>query len=222
MLLWVRYSRAAVVADEVVMAKAHPVDSRSTPARGQVELVVDEDHLQRVVIDGMLKASVSLDIMTADFKAMLVPTPAPGVSRRGSRNAPSIVHHLVKLAQKGVEVRLLHAGVPSGPALRELKRLLPGVKGSGGSFVVRRCPRLHTKTVIVDACAMYLGSANLTGAGLGAKSARRRNFEMGIWTHASGLIDSVLSEFNMLWEGQRCEDCQRKDFCPVPLEEPRL
>ena len=63
----------------------------------QAELVVKQEHLQRVVIDGMLRAEVSLDIMTADFKAMLVPTPAPGSRGRG---APSIVHHLVKLAQK--------------------------------------------------------------------------------------------------------------------------
>jgi len=201
--------------------------AQNTP-RGQVELIVDEDHLRRVVIDGMLKASVSLDIMTADFKAMLVPAPGirgGGLSRgwgQGSGGAPSIVHHLVKLAQKGVEVRLLHAGVPSGPALRELKKLMPKLKDQGGSLVIRRCPRLHSKAVIVDACAMYLGSANLTGAGLGAKSAQRRNFEVGIWTHASPLIDSVLQGFNTLWEGQHCEACQRKDFCPVPLEEPRL
>jgi phosphatidylserine/phosphatidylglycerophosphate/cardiolipin synthase-like enzyme len=208
------------------MAGRAPISSSQSSqssGRGQVELVVDEAHLRRVVIDGMLKASVSLDIMTADFKAMLVPTGGlGGGGRRGGGGAPSIVHHLVKLAQKGVEVRLLHAGVPSGPALRELKKLLPKLKGQGGSLVIRRCPRVHTKTVIVDACAMYLGSANLTGAGLGAKSARRRNFEMGIWTHASGLIDPVLTEFNMLWEGQRCEGCGRKDYCPVPLEEPRL
>ncbi len=195
---------------------------KAVPTLGQAELVTNDQHLQRVVIDGILCAEVSLDIMTADFKAMLVPTPAPG--SRG-RNAPSIVHHLVKLAGKGVEVRLLHAGVPSGPALRELKKLLKPTKAGGstaGNLTIRRCPRLHAKAVIVDACAMYLGSANLTGAGLGAKSAGRRNFEMGIWTHATPLIDAVSQHFNTLWEGQSCEGCQRKDFCPVPLEEPRL
>ncbi len=49
----------------------------------------------------------------------------------------------------------------------------------------RRCPRLHAKAVIIDCRAMYLGSANLTGAGLGAKADKRRNFEMGIWTESS-------------------------------------
>jgi phosphatidylserine/phosphatidylglycerophosphate/cardiolipin synthase-like enzyme len=174
-----------------------------------VELVIDADHQRRVVIDGMLKSRVSLDIMTADFKAMLVPS---GKGRR----APSIIEHFRNLAATGVEIRLLHAGTPSAAALQELKRALPD------NLVIRRCPRLHSKAVIIDAKRMYLGSANLTGAGLGAKADGRRNFEMGIWTSASSLIDSVLEQFNTLWEGSRCSTCKRRNVCPVPLEEPRL
>jgi len=207
------------------MSHDAPISFVHSSARGQVELIANEEHLQRVVINGMLKASVSLDIATADFKAMLVPPQGlsgGGGRGRSSGGAPSIVHHLLKLAQKGVEVRLMHSGVPSGPALRELKKMLPKLKDQGGSFVIRRCPRLHAKAVIVDACAMYVGSANLTGAGLGAKSAGRRNFEMGFWTHSSQLIDGALQQFNTLWEGEGCQSCQRKDICPVPLEEPRL
>jgi phosphatidylserine/phosphatidylglycerophosphate/cardiolipin synthase-like enzyme len=88
--------------------------------------------------------------------------------------------------------------------------------------MIRRCPRLHAKAVVVDSCAMYLGSANLTGAGLGAKSPRKRNIEWGIWTYDASLIDQVLGEFNQLWEGVHCENCLRRDVCPVPLEEPQL
>src|SRR5438128_249744 len=42
---------------------------------GEVELVVDGNHFARIVRDGILKAQTSLDIATADFKAMLVPEP---------------------------------------------------------------------------------------------------------------------------------------------------
>lgn len=174
---------------------------------GQAELIVNEAHFHRVVMDGILQARHSLDISTADFKAMLIPLP-------GRRNAPSIVEVLRKMAQNGVEVRLLHAGTPSSAALEELKRGVPG------GLTIRRCPRLHAKAVIVDCKAMYLGSANLTGAGLGAKADGKRNFEMGIWTTATALIDAVLDEFNTLWEGRHCETCRRKEICPVPLEEP--
>src|SRR6185369_5019314 len=138
------------------------------------------------------------DIATADFKAMLVP-----VAR--SRRAKSIVEVFRKLAKGGVEIRLLHSGVPSSAALRELKATLPE------SLTIRRCPRLHAKAVIIDSRVMYLGSANLTGAGLGAKSDGRRNFEQGIWTQSPELIDGVLEHFNLLWEGRRCDTCRRRN-----------
>jgi phosphatidylserine/phosphatidylglycerophosphate/cardiolipin synthase-like enzyme len=182
---------------------------RRAPAQGQAELVIDSQHFQKIIFDGLMRAAVSIDILTADFKAMLVPD---GVSRR----ARSIVQVLRTLADKGVEIRLLHAGVPSSAALRELKRKLPD------GLTIRRCPRLHAKAVIIDSASMYLGSANLTGAGLGAKSDGRRNFELGIWTQSPALIDGVLERFNALWEGARCESCKRRDVCPVPLEEPAL
>ena len=58
---------------------------------------------------------------------------------------------------------------------------------------------------------------------LGAKAEGRRNFEWGVWTESSSLIDTVLDQFDALWEGHRCETCKlSKDHCPVPLEEPQL
>ena len=186
-----------------------PLPLRGRGCEGQVELVVDDQHFYRIVRDGILKAKVSLDIATADFKAMLVP-------EAGLNRARSIVEVFRHLASRGVEIRLLHAGTPSSAALRELKAALPA------NLTIRRCPRLHAKAVIIDCARMYLGSANLTGAGLGAKAEGRRNFEWGIRTESAQLIDGVLEQFNMLWEGRQCAGCRRKDICPVPLEEPQL
>lgn len=185
------------------------LDQLAQQSQGSCELVVHGDHFTKIVRDGILNAKVSIDIMTADFKAMLVPT------GRG-KSAQSIVHVFRKLAAKGVESRLLHAGTPSGPALQELKRELPT------NLTIRRCPRLHAKIVIIDARVMYIGSANLTGAGLGAKGSDKRNFEIGVWTRSPTLIEAVSEEFNTLWEGLPCKKCKRKDICPVPLEEPEL
>jgi phosphatidylserine/phosphatidylglycerophosphate/cardiolipin synthase-like enzyme len=190
---------------ELETLAAHP--------EGMCELIVNEDHFPRIVREGMARAAVSLDILTADFKAMLVP-----LGRKRAR-ARSVIELFRSLARKGVEIRILHAGTPSGPALVELKKIS---LEEGGRLMIRRCPRVHAKAVIVDARAMYLGSANLTGAGLGAKGADKRNFEMGIWTGAAPLIEGVLEQFNALWEGHRCRKCRRKDVCPVPLEEPEL
>jgi phosphatidylserine/phosphatidylglycerophosphate/cardiolipin synthase-like enzyme len=190
----------------------------SRPA-GVCELVVNEEHFARVVRQGMAKAKISLDILTADFKAMLVPV--GGLGRKGAK-ARSVVELFRTLANRGVEIRILHAGTPSGPALQELKQIGDEQGAGAGRLTIRRCPRLHAKAVVIDARAMYLGSANLTGAGLGAKGADKRNFEIGVWTEAAPLIEAVSEQFNLLWEGHRCKKCRRKDVCPVPLEEPRL
>jgi phosphatidylserine/phosphatidylglycerophosphate/cardiolipin synthase-like enzyme len=177
-------------------------------ARGEAELVIGADHLQRVIRDGILAAKVSLDLATADLKAARVPD--------GQGQSRSILELLRERAERGIEVRILHAGVPSGPALQELRGGLPE------TLHIRRCPRVHAKVVIVDSRAMYMGSANLTGAGLGAKAANRRNFEMGIWSESPNLIDAAADEFNAIWEGTWCDNCGRRDVCPVPLEEPEL
>ena len=192
-----------------VRPQANVRGPRRQHARGEVQILVDAEHFDTIIRGGLLAARVSIDIMTADFKAMLVPTP-------GTRGARSIVEVLRGLAQRGVETRLLHAGVPSSAALRELKRALPR------NLAIRRCPRLHAKAVIIDTQRMYLGSANLTGAGLGAKADGKRNFELGVWTDSPALIDAVLEQFNSLWEGRPCPTCRRRDICPIPLEEPAL
>jgi phosphatidylserine/phosphatidylglycerophosphate/cardiolipin synthase-like enzyme len=191
------------------LSSARPSLVGGSAPSGAAELVIDAEHFTRIVRQGILAARTSVDILTADFKAMLVPEPT-------TRRARSIVQVFRNLANKGVEIRLLHAGTPSSAALAELRRALPA------NLTIRRCPRLHSKAVIIDSTRMYLGSANLTGAGLGAKADGRRNFEMGIWTESPALIDGVLDQFNTLWQGHACKACKRKDVCPVPLEEPAL
>jgi len=184
----------------------YDAQARST---GPVELILDEAHYERVVVGGILKARVSLAICTADFKAMRVPAGRSGRSR-------SVIAVFRELASRGVEIRVVHSGIPSGPVLQALRTGLPE------AVRIRRCPRQHAKVVIVDGWAMYLGSANLTGSGLGAKHRHKRNFEAGIWTCAPALIDPVLERFNALWEGRQCTSCRRRNLCPVRLEEPSL
>ena len=181
---------------------------RPPAASGQAQLVTGPEHLRRVIQQGVLAARVSIDLATADLKAVMVPD--------GHGGTRSILRLLRQRAERGIEVRVLHAGVPSGPALEELRHGLPE------PMRLRRCPRVHTKLVIVDSTAMYLGSANLTGAGMGAKADNRRNFELGVWSESPALIDDAAAEFNAIWEGAWCENCARRDVCPVPLEEPRL
>jgi len=173
-----------------------------------VRLILNEEHLHGAVTAMLEGCRHRLFIATADVKNLHLPRPR-GRSR-------SILELFEELAARGVEVRLLHSGVPSGAFLGELKRHFPP------ALTMRRCPRVHVKAVVADAARMYLGSANLTGAGLGAKSPRRRNFEAGVWTDETALIDPVLDMLDGIWRGAHCGDCGRREHCPEPLEEPRL
>jgi phosphatidylserine/phosphatidylglycerophosphate/cardiolipin synthase-like enzyme len=69
------------------------------------------------------------------------------------------------------------------------------------------------KIIAIDSEIVYIGSANLTGAGMGMKSAANRNFEAGILTDEPGFIDSAMSHFDQVWEGTFCAKCGRKDYC---------
>jgi len=95
----------------------------------------------------------------------------------------------------------------------------PSMKGMGqGRFEMRLCPRVHLKAVIVDGEFLYLGSANWTGAGIGAKGAGRRNFELGIVTDDAPLLDDVQEIFDRIWRGAECAGCKLRDVCPRPLD----
>ena len=191
-----------------------PVDfvreARSVP----LQLVAGRGHLD-AVIAAVLEAQVSVWIATANLKELLIEDPraAPGRRRGGRRtHYRSVLAVLDELVGKGVELRLLHAGVPSGPFARSLRRhprLLAGL---------RACPRVHFKTVIVDGAFLYLGSANWTGAGLGAQGPGRRNFELGVVTRDEAMLDEVQALFDGIWRGGACKACKLRETCGAPLD----
>jgi len=175
------------------------------------EYLEDEELYERVVEGGLAAARSKLDLATANLKAMLVEIPP------GSGEFRSLPGLLSRKVGEGVRVRLLHSGVPS-------ERFLEELRGTGlwrqPGFAMRRCPRVHLKLAVVDGKSAYLGTANLTGAGLGAKGERRRNFEAGIWTASPELVGRLERFFLSIWDGALCEGCGRADHCPQPLEEP--
>ncbi len=64
---------------------------------------------------------------------------------------------------------------------------------------------------------MYIGSANLTGAGIGMKADSTRNFEAGILTDEPEIVEQAMNQFDEVWMGKHCNTCKRKDFCPDPI-----
>ena len=172
-----------------------------------VELVINADHAEAVLAEAFARCRHRLFIATADVKNVHLPSP---------QGAQSILDIFDELAGRGIQINLLHSGVPSGPFLGRLTEGVPQ------TLLMRRCIRTHAKAVIVDGGWMYLGSANLTGAGMGAKSPRRRNFEAGIYTDELPLIDPIADMLEGVFSGAECEGCGRTDHCPEPLESPAL
>lgn len=169
-----------------------------------IQYIADINHY-KIVLDKIRNAKSMIWIGTADIKDLHVKTPTGTVPFLG------IIAGLIK---RGVEVRLIHAKEP-GLAFREdfdkypvLTRMLERVL----------CPRVHFKIVIIDGQYAYIGSANLTGAGMGMKSPDRRNFEAGILTNEPPLVEAAMEQFDSVWRGDYCKPCGRRSYCGDPVK----
>ena len=163
------------------------------------QYIADDAHFKEVIAR-VPNVRKSLWIGTADIKDLYV----------GERPFLGV---LADLIGKGREVRLIHAKEP-GPNFREDFDHYP-ILFTGLERVL--CPRVHFKMLIFDLKQAYIGSANLTGAGLGMKSTRTRNFEAGILTDDPALVEAAINQFDTVWAGFKCKDCGRKEFCPDPV-----
>lgn len=186
------------------VSPARLVRTRFVSGRGHYESVV------RAVMD----AKVSVWIATANLKELMVEDSRAKMPGRRARYR-SMLEVFDELAGGGVDLRILHAGFPS-QAFRDAFDARPRLVKGG--LEMRACARLHLKAVIVDGALLYLGSANWTGAGLGAKGDRNRNFELGFLTEDEALLDQVQALFDHLWRGGECEGCGRRDVCDGPLD----
>lgn len=167
------------------------------------EFISDIDHYNSVLAR-VAGVKSSLWIGTADIKDLHV--------KVGLSSQPFLAV-VAKLINRGVEVRLIHAKEP-GPNFREDFDHYPQlVKGLERVM----CPRVHFKILVFDQSVCYVGSANLTGAGMGMKSSNRRNFEAGILSSDHAILNAAIEEFDKVWRGSECRKCQRKQYCSDPI-----
>ena len=160
---------------------------------------------ETVIRDAVPQARERLWIATADIKDMYVET--------GGRDMVPFLAVLDRMRKRGVGIRLIHAKEP-GPNWREDFDRYPGL-WTGMERML--CPRVHFKCILIDGRLAYFGSANLTGAGMGAKSGRKRNFENGVWTDDPALIRAQEEQFDAVWRGSFCRDCGRREHCGDPV-----
>ena len=168
-----------------------------------LKYISDKTHYAEVLAR-VPKVKRSIWIGTADIKDLYV--------KVGSQMKPFLAV-LAQLIKKGVEVRLIHAKEP-GPAFREdfdkYPALFDGLERA-------LCPRVHFKILVFDGQVAYIGSANLTGAGIGMKGEGSRTFEAGILTDNPELVEQAMNQFDGVWIGKHCARCKRKDFCGDPI-----
>lgn len=168
-----------------------------------MKFISDTEHYTEV-LERAMKAKQTLWIGTADIKDLYV------VKGRSEKPFLAVLSDLLG---KGVNVRIIHAKEP-GPAFREDFDQYPRL----ASMLERvLCPRVHFKLIIIDQSVCYIGSANLTGAGMGMKSPSRRNFEAGVLTDEPELVMAACEEFDKVWRGSECKKCKRREHCPDPI-----
>jgi hypothetical protein len=165
---------------------------------------ITNEQLYKQAIEPVANATSFVWIGTADIKDL-------HVHYKGT--VQSFLSVLDSLLKNKVAVRLLHAKEP-GVNFRKSFDKYPML---WDNLERQLCPRIHFKHIIIDGKYAYTGSANLTGAGLGIKSANTRNFESGFVTTNPEMVKAIMNQFDDVWMGKYCKSCKRKAFCSDPI-----
>ena len=165
--------------------------------------ISNSDHYKDV-LSRVQSVKSTLWIGTADIKDLYVEV--------GKEKKPFLAL-VAQLIRRGVEVRLIHAKEP-GQNFREDFDRYPILYDRLERVL---CPRVHFKILVFDCKEVYVGSANLTGAGIGMKGDDKRNFEAGIMTDDPEIVEKAMNQFDDVWIGKHCKTCLRRDFCPDPI-----
>lgn len=147
--------------------------------------IANDAHYDQV-IERIKDVKKTLWIGTADIKDLYV---------KDGRGTKPLLEVLSDLVKKGVAIRLIHAKEP-GPAFRQDFDKYPALI-EGMERVL--CPRVHFKIIIFDLKMAYVGSANLTGAGIGMKGENTRNFEAGILSTNKDFVKNAAEQFDSVW-----------------------
>jgi len=167
------------------------------------KLITNDQHYNQV-INQVSEAKRFVWIGTADIKDLHI---------KLNGTTQSFLVLLNMLVKRNVDIRLLHAKEP-GINFRNSFDKNPAL---WNAMERQLCPRVHFKQIVIDGKWAYIGSANLTGAGLGMKSRNRRNFETGIITTEPQFIEQIMQQFDNVWMGKFCKACGRKEYCSDPI-----
>jgi len=170
------------------------------------KLLLNRDIYLEVIQQRVPRAKDHVWIVTADIKDMYVEHYGEFVP---------FLQVLSDLVSRGVAVRLIHAKEP-GPRFREdFDRFDELINNELFERIL--CPRVHTKAIVIDSREAFVGSANLTGAGMGAKGEDKRNFEAGFLFDDADALAEITEWIDRLYLGDYCLTCKRREYCPDPI-----
>ena len=181
---------------------------KQTLSSTETRLITNESHYQEV-IRRICEAKTSIKIMSGDFKRFrLKPTDNQG---KDYNDGTPFIEYLMGKAVDGVSVKII-CSRPSQSFTEEWMAYYRQMK-KPKLFEYMFCIRNHAKAVIIDDELAYIGSANVTPAGLGQGIFTPGNFEAGILTDNQDIVASVMALFSEIWDESRCADCHRADKC---------
>lgn len=122
----------------------------------------------------------------------------------GDKN--KIIDIFESLVERKVEVRII-CSRPTNTIETELYKsaLLTDTE----YFKIKYCYRNHMKMIVFDQDQVYIGSANMTPAGIGGRIEDCRNFEAGILTDAPMIVSDAIDHFSSAWNPDTCSDCNK-------------
>lgn len=169
--------------------------------------LITESHYEEV-IERICAAKSSIRIMTGDFKRFkLKPTAKQG---KNYNDGTPFIKHLIEKAGKGIAVQII-CSRPSKSFKEEYDALYEKIKPK--NFRIYFCERNHSKVVIVDNKVAYVGSANVTPAGLAQGIMSPGNFEVGILTENHQFISQLNTLFSKIMNGDYCYNYHLANKC---------
>lgn len=187
---------------EAPVTREEPVTKR-LHADIPTTLISDREHYE-FLIGNIRKAKRSVLLSTANVKRFSIG------ETEAKASSESFLDILDSLANSGVDIRIICSS-PSRGFLEEIE----GHEDLMNSphFTFKTCRRCHMKMVIIDSEIIYIGSANITAAGMGPRIDTRRNFEAGMISSDNNLVVQGIDIFEEGWSKKRCSSCYYKAEC---------
>ena len=187
---------------EAPVTREEPVTKR-LHADIPTTLISDREHYE-FLIGNIRKAKRSVLLSTANVKRFSIG------ETEAKASSESFLDILDSLANSGVDIRIICSS-PSRGFLEEMEGHEDLMNNP--HFTFKTCRRCHMKMVIIDSEIIYIGSANITAAGMGPRINTRRNFEAGMISSDVNLVEQGIDIFEEGWSKKRCNSCYYKSEC---------